>query len=175
MPTRSLWTKHPTQSVIRPRRGWSRKGRHFDKHPPKPSTLVVSLPPIDRGRDCSRDHERELQSTSYSRFIERLPSTRPYCWTMSLYTNCNSQASMRGARHTTLTPPHCPWFNPTEYASLAVSARLPATERGLRAEGAPISEDDIRASLETITADKCQLHEHALKLVQSTFQALRDH
>jgi hypothetical protein len=35
-----------------------------------------------------------------------------------------------------------------------IKARLPATER-VWAEGAPHFEDDIRASLETITADKC--------------------
>jgi transposase InsO family protein len=109
---------------------------------------------------------------SFSRFIGRLPKHKTVLLdNVSLHkTAIVKRACEEQGIQLRFTPPYCPWFNPTEYA-FSLSKRDFRQRRGLRAEGAPHFEDDIRASLETITADKCvNFYEHALKLVQSTFQ-----
>lgn len=150
-----------------PRRGWSRKGHTLHKHPPKRRRVVSLLLAIDRRGVV--DHEitkGSFNQHSLARFIGRLPKHKTVVLdNVSLHKTATvKQACTENNIQLRFTPPYCPWFNPTEYA-FSLSKRDFRRRRGLRPEGAPHFENDIRESLRTITSAKCiSFYEHALRL-----------
>ena len=155
--------------------GGQKKGHVLHKHPPKRRRVVSLLLAIDRGGVV--DHQiikGSFNQHSFSEFIGRLPRDKTVLLdNVSLHKTAlvKKACDERGIR-LRFTPPYCPWFNPTEYA-FSLSKRDFRRRRGLRAEGASEFEDDIRASLRTVTGEKCiSFYEHALRLVSSTREAI---
>lgn len=157
-----------------PRKGWSKRGSSIHKHPPKRRRVVSLLLAIDRSGVVQHEiRAGSFDQHSFSRFLERLPQCKTILLdNVSLHKTAlvRRTASERG-QQLRFTPPYCPWFNPTEYA-FSVSKRVFRRLRGLRQQGAGYFEDDIRASLDTVTADKCRaFFDHSSRLVQSADEA----
>lgn len=154
-----------------PRRGWSMKGQTLHKHPPKRRRVVSLLLAIDRNGVVDFEIKKgSFNQHSFSAFISRLPPDKTIVLdNVSLHrTIVVRQACERRNIRLRFTPPYSPWFNPTEYA-FSVSKRDFRRRRGLREQGGPGFEDDIRASLQALTGPKCaSFYDHASKLVLMT-------
>jgi hypothetical protein len=86
------------------------------------------------------------------------------------HTKLQGQASMRGARHTTSFPRRLIARGSTPQYVFSLSKRDSGNGGVYGLKERLISEDDIRASLETLLYKCVNFYEHALKLVQSTFK-----
>jgi transposase len=154
-----------------PRRGWSKIGLTLHKHPPKRRRVVSLLLAIDRSGVVAYDIRKgSFNQHSLSSFIRKLPVGRTVLLdNVSFHkTALVREASADRDIQLRYTPPYCPWFNPTEFA-FSVSKRAFRRLRGLRDEGAPHFEDDIRDSLLSVSKEKCMaFFDHSLRLVEST-------